>query len=338
MYRDYRDKKWDAPNVSVAERNSLKRELGWYGELALAPAGGPDTRARQQVLAPARRTLIVVLVVVFGFLGLAGVGTLGLIVLAVAWWLGSVRGNIVAGTGRVAVWAETFGLYMLIFLALGIGFSLLKPPFHRVALSGLAALLSLAALGWPRIRGVSWSETFHAIGWSKGRGLVREVGAGVATYVMMLPLMAAGLIVTLVLAAIVRAITGGAAGGVETASHPVAPMLVEASWSVKLLILVLAAVIAPLVEETMFRGVLYRHMREATGRVGGVLSFIASAAVVSFVFAAIHPQGWLGIPPLMSIAIGINIAREWRGSLISCMVAHGINNGLVLTILLLVAS
>jgi membrane protease YdiL (CAAX protease family) len=109
-------------------------------------------------------------------------------------------------------------------------------------------------------------------------------------------------------------------------------------WVVRAIVLLLAAVIAPIVEETMFRGVLYRHLREMTGRLGGALSFFISAVVASFIFAAIHPQGWLGIPPLMGIAIGLSIAREWRGSLIPSMVAHGVNNGLVMAILLVALS
>lgn len=35
------------------------------------------------------------------------------------------------------------------------------------------------------------------------------------------------------------------------------------------------------------------------------------------------------IPILGALAVAFCLAREMRGSLISCMVAHGINNGLV---------
>ncbi len=82
----------------------------------------------------------------------------------------------------------------------------------------------------------------------------------------------------------------------------------------------------------MFRGVLYRHMRESTCRWPLLLSFATSALVVSFVFAVIHPQGLVAVPALMSLAIGFTIMREWRGSLISCMIAHGLNNALVMSL------
>ena len=342
LYTDYDNKRWQVPNVTNDERAFLKHELGWFGELALAPAGG-DPGARQKVLAPAWRTLIVFVGVLIGACALAAVGFMALLVLAVYWWMGRVRSGMGNETGRVAVWAETFGLYMFVFLALGAGFSFLKPPFHRAALSGIAALSSMVVLVWPRIRGLSWLHIREAIGLTAGRGLFRELALGVATYVMTLPFMGVGLIITLILMMIARKLPGAPVGveslvAAEGPSHPIVPMLVEGHWSVKLLILVLAAVIAPVVEETMFRGVLYRHLREATGRLGGVLSFLLSATVVGFVFAAIHPQGWMGIPALMGIAFGLNLAREWRGTLIPSMVAHGINNATVVTLVVVVMS
>jgi membrane protease YdiL (CAAX protease family) len=55
------------------------------------------------------------------------------------------------------------------------------------------------------------------------------------------------------------------------------------------------------------------------------------------IFAAIHPQGLLFIPVLGALACGFSLAREWRGSLIPCIVAHGVNNfavGLLAVLLL----
>ena len=88
----------------------------------------------------------------------------------------------------------------------------------------------------------------------------------------------------------------------------------------------------------MFRGVLYRHLREMSDRLGFTLSVILSALIVSFVFAVIHPQGLLGVPVLMGLALAFNLAREWRGTLIPAMIAHGINNGAVTLLLYLVAT
>ena len=77
----------------------------------------------------------------------------------------------------------------------------------------------------------------------------------------------------------------------------------------------------------MFRGFLYRHMRQATSRGGFLLSVLCSAFVVSFVFAVIHPQGLLFVPALMAIALSLTLTREWRESLIASIVHHGLHNG-----------
>jgi membrane protease YdiL (CAAX protease family) len=65
-------------------------------------------------------------------------------------------------------------------------------------------------------------------------------------------------------------------------------------------------------------------------------SVVLSALIVSLLFAAIHPQGLAAIPALMALAFGFNLAREWRGTLVPSMVAHAINNGLLLTLFLLI--
>jgi membrane protease YdiL (CAAX protease family) len=102
----------------------------------------------------------------------------------------------------------------------------------------------------------------------------------------------------------------------------------------RLQIVVLAAIIAPLVEETMFRGFLYRHLRDAGWRLPRLVSVLISGTVVSFLFAVIHPQGWTLVPALMGLALGFTLMREWRGSLIGPMIAHGINNSVALFLLI----
>ena len=80
----------------------------------------------------------------------------------------------------------------------------------------------------------------------------------------------------------------------------------------------------------MFRGVLYRHLREASCLLRYATSVLLSILVVSFLFAAIHPQGLVAIPPLMGLAVAFNLIREWRGTLVPGMVAHGVHNGLLM--------
>jgi membrane protease YdiL (CAAX protease family) len=99
-----------------------------------------------------------------------------------------------------------------------------------------------------------------------------------------------------------------------------------------------ASIAAPIIEETMFRGVLYRQLRQVTSRWGFVPSFLLSMVVVSFVFAVIHPQGLLAVPALMMIAFGLTLAREWRVSLLPGMVQHGIHNACIIGLVMFVMS
>src|SRR5262249_36610843 len=104
LYSDYEDKHWDAPSVTPSERVALRRDLGWYGDLALAPAEGPDQQARQAVLEPARRTLFIAIAFVSGGLALAGIGAIALTALVIAWATGRVRGGITVGQSRATIW------------------------------------------------------------------------------------------------------------------------------------------------------------------------------------------------------------------------------------------
>ena len=56
------------------------------------------------------------------------------------------------------------------------------------------------------------------------------------------------------------------------------------------------------------------------------------------IFAAIHPQGGVGIPMLTTIALAFAALREWRGSIIAPMVCHACVNGVTVTMLVLITA
>ncbi|MEO1084927.1 MAG: CPBP family intramembrane glutamic endopeptidase [Acidobacteriota bacterium] len=108
--------------------------------------------------------------------------------------------------------------------------------------------------------------------------------------------------------------------------HPILDWVQGAGWVELGLLASVAVLWAPVVEESLFRGVFYHYLR---GRSGPVLS----AFLVSLAFAAIHPQGLAGIPFLISLAMTLAFVREWRGSLIAPITVHLLHNGLVMTLL-----
>lgn len=90
----------------------------------------------------------------------------------------------------------------------------------------------------------------------------------------------------------------------------------------KILTFLLAAVAAPIVEETMFRGLLYSALRDRFGILGAAM---LSAAL----FSLVHPTLPGGFLTIWAIGIALALVYERRGSLLPGMILHGIHNGLI---------
>jgi membrane protease YdiL (CAAX protease family) len=300
-------------------RKSLTDDLGWFGELATTQ--GTTGPARTKVIAAAQRTFlgaVAVFVIVFAAFGL---GILLLILMIVLFSLGKWRFAFRAGPpGGPPVFLETFALWGIGFVALLYARRLMHGLSSTVLLEFIFMVMSTLVALWPLARGVSWSDLQYSLGWHNGRGAVTEVGAGILGYIAGLPIVAAGVLLTLILSKAAHV----------TPTHPIVQEFTgPLPWSKVAGLLLAVSVFAPFLEETMFRGALYFHLRRRWRP-------WLSAAVVSLLFAAIHPQGWAGIPVLASIAIVLALLREWRGSLLASMTGHALNNGVVLTGLVLI--
>jgi membrane protease YdiL (CAAX protease family) len=328
LYQDYAQQRWSAPSVTEAERRELQDQLQWFGRLALAPPGSEGSE-RQSVIAEARRVLFVV-IGAFAAFGMAGLLGLFVLIVFVALLLAGKLDGLAPGGDRSGVYAEAFAVWLLLFIGLNIAGGLWLGRETMVASAWLTLAGSLLAVVWPRVRGVGWRELRQDLGWTTGGGLAREVLAGVGGYLMAIPLVVLALILTF-------ALLGLAGGGIQPDNapvHPIAGWLADASWWQQLQLVLLACVMAPLVEETMFRGFLYRHLREATRTWRRGISVLLSAVVSALLFAVLHPQGLLAVPAIVGIALGLAFVREWRDSLIPSLIAHGLNNTVVMVLLL----
>ncbi|HVZ93937.1 MAG TPA: type II CAAX endopeptidase family protein, partial [Phycisphaerales bacterium] len=278
------------------QRALLKKNHAWFGELA-ATYGLPDTDpAREAALAPCTRTIVAVFaaVVVAGLALLAGlVLFVTAIILGVT---GKLHGRFQRDMGLTEkerrVLLETPAVLMLSLVGLHAlldSFSKsANPTLQSVAGFGLVFQLMLAVvILWPLVRGMSWTTLRKANGWHAGRGVFREIGAGVVGYLAGLPIVVVGLISALCLLAIQSAITNTTA----SPSHPIVEHAGSGGVLGALMLYVLASGWAPLVEESTFRGAFFRHLRWVSGPV-------VSGLIVGFFFAAIHPQGWAIIPAL----------------------------------------
>jgi len=316
-------------------------QLGWFGTLLTA-----DETSRAVITASSEEKIMIVGSAFVFICALCIIGFGGLIVCFISALTGNIGSSMLPSSKSHGIYAEVFAIWLLAFLLLSAGAGALA---HVLAkdnmLVGMLCTLgaffaSLLVLTWARIRGISWEQLRNDIGWTSGTGLNKEFLTGLFGYAMTLPILGAGILITMVLMLVQQEVVGsndpfsGDGGG----AHPIIVEIANGGWGVRILLVILAAVAAPIVEETMFRGVLYRQLRTSSHRIGLVLSITISVLLTSFLFAAIHPQGWVAIPALMGIAIGMNLLREWRGSLIPSMMVHGISNGIVVSMMLVFLS
>lgn len=324
--------------VGEADRQFLEAKLRWLGALALAPPGGPDQALRKTVLAPAERTAAAIgCAIVVG--GLLMIGGLFGLIFVIVYGLGPKSRTDDGPLPHAGVYAETFALWLAAFWPLTLAAPYVAAGKSALLVNGLLTLASLAVLAWPVLRGIPWRQVRQDIGLVRGpRGWLEPL-IGLGCYAMSLSLIPLGLATVIALLHLQNWLSGSPSqagfGLGSQPSHPIVGIAAAADAWGKLQVLLLACVIAPLLEETMFRGVLYRNLRGSTTWLGYGLSVFFSATVVSFIFAVIHPQGIIFVPLLMSLAYGFALAREWRGTLIPGMVAHGFSNGVLMTLLML---
>lgn len=312
----------DGPDqLDEKARQGLVERHGWYGELALTHGLDASSPQRQRVMRPALRTFFALLAAGLAVLAAGGVGLLLLIAAIAFRRLGKLP---LAFQSFPKTWPSQGPLLLELVVLF-----LLALPLVQLLSEGLTGLtgfqfywltvwLVLLIPLWPLCRGMSPPDLRKALGWTPGRGILREVGAGLTGYLAGLPIICVGLLLSFL---VIRW------SGTQP-SHPLAVELTSAGWWRIAQIYLLGCLWAPLLEELVFRGALFSHLRRR-------FSAWLSALAVGLVFALIHPQGLAAVPVLASVGFVLCLIREWRGSLIACSTAHAIHNCAALTVTLL---
>ena len=304
-----------AAELTATESDALIRRHGYLGRLALAHGVPDDQEPRKTLQSEAfwftvRLTIVgIILMIVLGI-------SVGAFVLGCVWFAkGRFSRTYQPGSGYGSAFLEAFALYLVLFV--GLGLLLRYAGFVGLEWNWLALSILPVIWIWTTLRGTTAEERRQAFGWNRGRGFMREVGAGLGGYLAGIVVIAVGCLITLIL---VRAT------GIQ-ASSPIVQELRGGPWRL-LGLYAMACIFAPVIEETMFRGILFHHLRQRW-------SWMVTALIVSVIFAVLHPQGWVAVPALTAIAMVLAALREWRGSLIAPMAAHACNNFLVLTLALM---
>lgn len=339
---------WEVPGgLDEFQQEQLESKLGWFGTLALHPRGLRDDQVRSLQMKESLVIMSVMMIMGLGIVVGLLVGTAFLVVMIVLACKRRVRHSFGAASTRDGLLAEAFALWLVLFFLLQMGLHELidrVPSLQSNALliAGIVQGATVLVVFWPVLRGRTWADTRRSVGWTTGPegdgSWLRELGWGLCGYLMMLPFLAIGVLLVYVLMALTSPVDAGTNFSSNSSpSHPIILQVAGGSiWTIVQVYFV-AAVVAPFLEETVFRGVLYRQLRSATGRSRIGWSVVVSIIVVSLVFAAIHPQGLVAVPALAAIAVGLGLMREWRGSLIAPMVMHACSNGIVVTLMVLVA-
>ncbi len=99
--------------------------------------------------------------------------------------------------------------------------------------------------------------------------------------------------------------------------------LLKMGTAVRVLIAALAVLTAPLVEEVVYRGVLYTGIENVWGKIAGI-------ALVTFLFALVHvPQYWgsyAAITAIVSLSLVLTLLRAATGKLLPCVATHLVYN------------
>lgn len=310
---------------------------GWFGRLALMHGRPVTDPVKEQLLGGG---LMIMLLLILAGLGGVAIGITGLVLLIIAivkLASGEVRSGFDPPAPGGSVYLETVAAFFTAFLLLeAVKVALIAAVGHPPWLGGVMLAMQWAVLpviAWPLVRGVPWARLRADMGWHSGRGVGREIAAGVVGYMAGLPIFLLGVLVSftaIIIREAVRRALGGA-GPPEPPSNPIFDLVGGGSPFLLLMLYVLASVWAPIVEEAVFRGAFYRHLRAR-------LPVVIAAMVTGLVFAAVHGYDVLMLGPVFALGFNFALLREWRGSLIAPMTAHALHNGVLLAFVIILIS
>jgi membrane protease YdiL (CAAX protease family) len=108
--------------------------------------------------------------------------------------------------------------------------------------------------------------------------------------------------------------------------------LLKSSRGVRVSIAALATFTAPIVEETVYRGVLFASVRRYLG-------LIATVVVITLLFAGVHVLqywgAWVSVAGLTLLSLVLTVVRARTKSILPCVVIHTLNNAFFSVLILL---
>lgn len=318
--------------LDQAQKEGLIQRHGWFGRLATTQNLPETDPLRQAVVGGGMPLFLLSLLVIVGFLGvfMAGVGLF--IFFAIRIFSGTVKWRLTPPAVGGSVYLETVAVFVVSFVLFKVLLSALPAtigaaPGPAKALIISAQWLLVLPILWPLARGVRFRSLRKTIGWHSGEGVLKEMGAGILAYLAGIPILIGAAITAVVILFVWEAIKQAMGGAPSPPpENPVVEVIGGKDRWTMIAFVVLATTWAPIVEEAVFRGCLFRHARS---RLGIVLAALASAVV----FGGMHGYAGPLLLPVTSLGFVFALMREWRGSLIGPMTAHFLHNATVTLVL-----
>lgn len=212
---------------------------------------------------------------------------------------------------------------LLGFIVLGTGVSLMLPVLG-VRNDSLSSPIAMGVVGVAMIVLFRYQVdgarvSFADIGFRKDQ-VWGDIVTGVLAEIANVPLLACALVCGMTLFP-----------GLPAPSHPLTSELAvnQSAW-ILLVLFVGAAVLAPLIEETIFRGVLTPALHSLSG------SRFLAVLFNGLLFAAIHPTGVPAWPALAMVGITAAHITYLRQSIVPAIVMHAVHNGFLVILSLLI--
>lgn len=204
-------------------------------------------------------------------------------------------------------------VYMSVSQTLALLLSRVLPAIFAVGISWLLTLALLSVLYKLPIGGISDSFGRMVGDWRKAP---RHLLVGFLGFAANWPL---------ILVMIYLVSLSGLENVLPPPSHPVQDEL-AGGMLIVLGVFFVAVIMAPLIEEFTFRGVLFSGLTAAWGKI------ILAGVVSSLFFAAVHPQGPLGWPMLATVGGMAALLYYRTGSILPAIFMHAFHNAFVLSI------
>jgi membrane protease YdiL (CAAX protease family) len=315
--------------LSTEDRERLIERHGYFGKLALS-YGLPDTDALRNEVVGGGGLVITVLVlagllILGAFLAAIGCCIYGCIMLGERKIKPAFAAPLPGGSVFVETAAMLVGGFLFMIILTSFYDQIFTDPQTQLIAKLATQWLLLLTIFYPLLRGVPWSEYKRRIGLHAGKGVLREIRAGIFAYFALLPLFFVAVGIALVVMLVQGAIAQSSGESVAPPSNPVAELIGAGNPLVLFMFFTLATIWAPLVEEVIFRGALFRHMRARWG-------LWLSAAVSAIGFGVMHGYPVLLLLPVITLGFNFALMREWRDSLIAPITAHFMHNATLLTL------